>query len=352
MRRLLVFFIIVFFHFSCSTDSNDLNQANKSALDSKTSNDKELNEGKADSILVELNTKIKADLSNLDLYLERADRYKALGDFDYALQDINRAQAIDTNALAPKIALCQYWMDKGKFGFALNVAKKAELNHPESSELYLKLSELYLIARRNKESLAYADKAVKYDMFNPRAYYLKGLNFLDLKDTNRAISSYQTAVEQNPDYFEPYLELGLLYAAKDDPLAIEYYNNALSVRPNDANTLYSLGMYQQEHQMYNEAIQTYYTAAKEYPDFREVHFNLGYIHMYYLKLYREAAKYFNRAIEVDPKYYQAYYNRGYSFELMGDVNNALKDYNYALSIKPDYDLAAQGVSRVTEIMNR
>jgi len=33
---------------------------------------------------------------------------------------------------------------------------------------------------------------------------------------------------------------------------------------------------------------------------------------------------------------------------MGDVNNAAKDYRKALEIQPDYDLAAKGLSRVTE----
>lgn len=345
-----VLLIILLIQFSCTDLDKSADDSNAIQASSQRESEGKL-ENKVDSILLSINSKIKSDLNNSDLYLQRAKRYEELGDNDFALQDIKRAQAIDSIALSPQLALCSYWMDRGKFGFALQVVKKAQEQHPESAEVYEKLSELYLIARKNKESLSYADLAVKYNMFNPKAYYLKGLNFLDLGDTNRAISSYQTAIEQDPEYFEPYLELGLLYAAQDNPLAIDYYENALSVRPNDANTLYSLGMYQQEHEMYNEAIKTYYTATKEYPDFREAHFNLGYIHMYYLKLYREATKYYSDAIKADPNYYQAYYNRGYSFELMGDVNNALKDYEYALLIQPDYDLAAQGISRVKEIMN-
>ena len=74
--------------------------------------------------------------------------------------------------------------------------------------------------------------------------------------------------------------------------------------------------------------------------------------MFYLKLYREATRYFTDAVEVDPQYYQAYYNRGYSFELMGDVGNAKKDYQYALSIQPDYTMAAKGLSRVNELINK
>ena len=69
--------------------------------------------------------------------------------------------------------------------------------------------------------------------------------------------------------------------------------------------------------------------------------------MYYLKLYRQATIHFTDAIEVDANYIQAFYNRGYCFELMGDINNAAKDYQYAIKLKPDYDNAAKGLERVT-----
>ena len=131
--------------------------------------------------------------------------------------------------------------------------------------------------------------------------------------------------------------MGLLYSELE---------NALEVRPNDKDALYSKAMYEQEHDMLNEAMASYTQAIKAHPDFREAYYNMGFLHMYYLKLYRQGLNYFDQAVQVDPMYYQAYYNRGYSFELLGDINNAAKDYRKALSIKPDYNLAAQGLDRV------
>lgn len=306
----------------------------------------------ADTVLENLNKRIRKELNNAQLYLERADYYLDNRDFESAKADLDRAYFIDTTALKPLLAYADYWLKKGKLGYTLSVLDKAKNYHPNSADLYNRYSELYLVAKDNKKSLEYADLAVKHDIYNARSYYLKGFNFLEMGDTNKAISSYQTAVEQNPEFFEAYLELGLLYASMDDDLALAYYDNALSIKPGEYKVLYSKGLYQQEHEMYNEAIASYHQLTKEFPRFREAHFNLGYVHMYYLKLYREATRYFTDAIEVDPQYYQAFYNRGYSFELMGDVNNAKKDYEYALSIKPDYTLAAQGLSRVNELMQR
>jgi len=185
-------------------------------------------------------------------------------------------------------------------------------------------------------------------MYNAQAYFLKGFNFLEMGDTTRAVSSFQTTVEQDPEHFEAYMQLGLLNSIKGDSLAIDYFENALEVEPNNKEAMYGIAMFQQENEMYNEALKTYHEILEYHPNFREAHYNLGYVHMYYLQLYRQASLHFSDAIEVDPNYYQAYYNRGYCFELLGDVNNAIKDYQQSLAIEPSYDLAAKGISRVKD----
>lgn len=302
----------------------------------------------ADSVFDEINQRIRKDINNPDLYLERSRLYELVGDEKAAVEDINRALKIDSTYLNTMIAQADFLIKRGELRTSLAILENAKSIHPEQSIIYTKIAELYLVARNFEESLKNADLAVKYDQFNAKAYYLKGFNFAELGDTAKAISSFQTAVEQNPDDFESYMQLGLIHTAKDDPLALDYLKNALEVRPESQEAKYAIGMYQQEHEMYNEAMKTYTDAIKMHPNFREAHYNLGYVLMYYLQLYRDATHHFTDAIEVDPRYYQAYYNRGYCFELMGDVNNAAKDYRKALEIQPDYDLAAKGLSRVTE----
>jgi Tfp pilus assembly protein PilF len=339
MKNYIFYTVIALFLISCVGDS-------KQVEDDTVIDEKEVTV-EIDTILTEINDRIRADINNVGLYLERAEVYFDREDIAAAKADIDRAYLIDSTDLNTLLILADFWMNSGKLGFSLSVLEKAEIFHPENSIINSKLSELFLVGRDNEKSMKYADLAVKYDIFNAKAYYLKGFNYLEKGDTNRAISSYQTAIEQDPDYYEPYAELGVLFAARHDPLAIQYYDNALAIRPNERNVLYSKGMYLQEHGLYNDAIQTYFKATQLFPDFREAHFNLGYVHMYYLKINRVAVQHFTDAVEVDPKYYQAYYNRGYSFELMGDITNAAKDYQYALSIKPDYTNAALGLERVT-----
>ncbi|MFK5173600.1 tetratricopeptide repeat protein, partial [Propionibacterium freudenreichii] len=75
---------------------------------------------------------------------------------------------------------------------------------------YLKLSEIALLLKDYANSIKYANDALKIDVFNPTAYFLKGMTYKYGKDTNNAISSFQTAIEQDNQYYKAFVELGFL----------------------------------------------------------------------------------------------------------------------------------------------
>ena len=345
VMRILFYFMMVAGLFACQPKEDT--KSNETVATTEIANTVvETPVSEVDSSLNAINEKIRADINNKDLYLARADYYLENQSPKEAMQDINRAFRIDTTYLPTMLKQIDFLTKSGKLELSQNILDKANYLYPENSKIQVAYSQLYLVARNNTKSISYADLAIKYDMYNAVAYYLKGFNFLEQGDTSRAISSYQTAVEQDPEYFEAYLELGLIYSAKHNPLAIEYFNNALEIKPNERRVLYSKGMFEQEHEMFNEAMHTYTLAIKIHPDFREAHYNLGYIHLFYLQLYRQSQQHFTDAIAVDPRYKEAHYNRGYAFEMLGDINNAAKDYRKALEIDPSYDYAAKGLSRL------
>ena len=105
-------------------------------------------------------------------------------------------------------------------------------------------------------------------------------------------------------------------------------------------------MFYQETADFNNAIETYTTIIQIDPNYKFAYFNLGYIHLVYLKVYDVAIDYFTKAIKADPAYAEAYYNRGYSFELRGDMINAKTDYKKALELKTNYQKAIEGLNRV------
>jgi len=63
-----------------------------------------------------------------------------------------------------------------------------------------------------------------------------------------------------------------------------------------------LAMFYQEHDELNSAIEEYTNILKIDPKYKAAHYNLGYIHLVYLKVYDVALKHFSNAILCDPNY--------------------------------------------------
>ena len=52
-----------------------------------------------------------------------------------------------------------------------------------------------------------------------------------LENATLAASSYQTAIEVDPDYYDAYIHRGILADRLGEKEALDYYNSALSLEP-------------------------------------------------------------------------------------------------------------------------
>jgi tetratricopeptide (TPR) repeat protein len=222
---------------------------------------------------------------------------------------------------------------------------KASLNKaieidPKNISAYTKLAELNLYIKDYNACLKAADDVLKIDVYNPRAYFIKGMAFKEVGDSAKAVSSFQTVVEQDPEYYNAYIQLGLLYSAIKNPLALDYLNNALNLQPQSIEAYYAIGMFFQETGNVNKAIEAYNTILKIDSTYNDAHYNLGYIAMVIQNDMANAIKHFSDNIKFHPKNYEAFYMRGLCYERMKDKASAERDYRMALSLYPQYDPAA------------
>ena len=58
-----------------------------------------------------------------------------------------------------------------------------------------------------------------------------------------------------------------------------------------------------------------------------------------LKKHEESLKYFDKAIELEAGYYEAYFNKGQELFCNNKYDEAIQFYNKALEIKPDFKMA-------------
>lgn len=282
----------------------------------------------------ELNQKIKENPDNADLYHQRAKYYFENKDFDAAFADLGRVLKTDSSKAVYYLTLSDIYFVTNKTSKSKSALEKAITLDPKNTDALMKLAELYLYVQKHQESIDYINKVLALDQYNAKAYFMKGMNYKELGDTAKAISSMQTSVEQDAEYYAAYMQLGILFAAKKDPLAIDYYNNALKINSGSIEAYYGKGKFYQDMGDSKRAIAIYQELLHLDPNYKFTHFNLGVIYLVQLKQYDLAIKNFDNAIISDPQYAEAYYAKGVCYQALGDEKKATENFNITKKINP------------------
>jgi tetratricopeptide (TPR) repeat protein len=299
-----------------------------------------------------LTGQILKDSTNAELYFERASLYIQKKKIDSAYRDLNKAISLDPEDARFFVALSDIYLMQGKISSCKEALEKAISLEAQNKEAYLKLAELNLMLQDYDATFENLKKSLEIDEYNPVAYFISAYAFLELEDTARAIENFQRAVDQKQDYYDAYIFLGNIFAARLDRLAEDYYNNALNVKPQSVEAHYNLALYYQNTEQIENALKTYNLLLRIDPDYIYAHYNMGYINLVYEKDFEKAIRFFTQTIERDQKYFEAYYNRGYSHELMGNYNEARWDYQKTLELKTNYSKAIEGLNRLDRLQQR
>ena len=306
---------------------------------------------KVDSLNL-INEAIRKDPSNLDLYLKRSKLLMKAKDYEGSLADMNRILAIDSNKAEYLIGAADINFYMNKIARTKQLLERAATIHPDNVDCLLRLAQLYHFLTKYDDEMKYLDLALHVDVHNAEAYYMKGMVFKDLHDTTKAISSMQTAVEQDPDYYDAYIHLGLLCGAKKLPVAENYFRNALAINPGSEEAMYDLGYYYQDIGNYYAAIQTYTALLKINPAHYDAHFNLGTIYSAKKNSPDSGMTFFNDAIRDNPKDPRGYYGRGFCYQQKTDFQNAEADYNMALKVDSTYDKAVYALNELDDLKRK
>ncbi len=296
----------------------------------------------------EIDERIVASPQDPQLFAQRAKLYEDRDSLHLALNDWNRALSLDSTNAELHIGIGDLYFRGVRMADAERHFRKAATLDPASAEARLKIAEIKLLERGYKDAMGWANDALRIDQQNAQGYFLKGWIHMEGGDTALAVSSYRTAVEQDPSMQKAYVQLGVLHAAVGDPLAMQYYNSALELDPTSTETLYALGMYAQDNGMDSLALHCYDRIKQIAPENVLAWYNTGYVLLENMDRPDEARSQFTRAISLAPLFVEAYYNRGITYEMTGALDSAYVDYRQALAIQPDYSPAAFGMGRLQD----
>ena len=197
-------------------------------------------------------------------------------------------------------------------------------------------------------ALAHAQTATKINKFDYRNWVLLGdvyrsmvtLGVTDVYD--RATNAYQEAQKRNPnDSTMSLLFAQLALAQKDTDVALEFIKQSLAKYPtSDAYVIRA--QIQLSQQKFESAIDSLNLAVGANPYNANINYQYGLL-LLSLQKYSDAIAAFQRVIMIDRNYVSAYVYLGYSYERLGDSENANKAYDY---VKREFSKGAEAIEAV------
>lgn len=299
--------------------------------------------------LATLNRKIDKSPNNDQLYANRANYYYYRRMMDEAQADALQAINLKPGKVEHYILLSDIYFAKRETDLTEEILEKAISIDPKNNEARLKLAELYYHVRMLEECERVIDEAVALQPHNPKAHLIKAFSLKSRKDTVGYLRMLQLTVDQDPREVKAFLELGYHYQQELNPIAIEYYQNALLVEPHNIEVNYNLAKLYQDLGQYEEAKEIYHIILQLDPHNVSAMNNIGYIKLVHEDQYQDAVTYFTKVIEEDPQFILAIANRGIAYEYLEEYDLARQDFKRCLELQPQYEPAINGLNRLDKL---
>ena len=247
-------------------------------------------------------------------YTNRAAAYRATGDNDRAIADLNEAIRLD-----PKLAMA----------------------HNNRGAAYNEQGD-------NDRAIADYNEAIRIDPKLAMAFSNRGNAYSDKGDNDRAIADYNEAIRLDPERAKAFNHRGYAYSDKDR--AIADYNEAIRLNPKSGMAFHNRGVAYLEKGDNDRAIADYSEAIRIDPEDASAFNGRGVAYRAKGDLDRASADY-NEAIRLNPKSSVAYFARGRSYLFAGSVEKALADFNQASAHAPENAYLALWVDIVSRRNN-
>lgn len=298
-----------------------------------------------DSELVELNREVRRAPSDPALHHKRALYYMRNQQYDLALADMRSVFKLDTSNAAYFFTAGELFIKVGAFEQADDVLAVSIRKNPTLAKAHVKRGELSFYNKQYNNAMKYINEGLKVDVNFAEGYFWKGMIYLEQKNNEKAISSFLTCIEQDPEYTEAYMQLALLQMETQPKLAHQYLSNVLRIDEKNLEALYARAMLVQEQGYPDSAQADYDKILSLDPAHVDATYNTAYVHLLE-KRYDQAIVWFTKVLQLDNKQIRAMYNRGLAYELKGDKEAAQNEYREVLKLEPGFDLALRGLNRL------
>ena len=290
---------------------------------------------------------IHASPQDIDLYLQRSEIYYEREAYEQAVRDLAMVMKIDSTNLRAHHLLADVYLDSYQSGLALQTLQRATALYPDSIRTKLKLSEFQLILKQYDPALNTLADIMKIRPGDPEALFMLGMVYRDQGKTDLAIGAFQSAVERNPDMSEAWVILGDLMDRTQNPLAGQYFDNAIKVDPKNVAAWHAKAYYLQNNDRLTEALEIYrhiHTLDFQYPE--------AYLNAAILLIYQDSLDAAMQELvilkEIDPANAAAWFYIGKVHQFQGNVQTAEAAFEQALRLDDGYDQARDALQELKD----
>jgi tetratricopeptide (TPR) repeat protein len=290
---------------------------------------------------------IKDKPEDPQLYLQRAQLFYDNQAYDQATQDLAQVMKLDSTNLRAHHLLADVYMDHNQYAMALKTMQRAAALYPDSIRTKLKLSEFQLILKQYDGAMNTLADIMKIRPGDPEALFMLGMVYKDQGKTEQAIGAFQSAVERNPDMVDAWVILGDLMDRTHNPLAIQYFDNAIRVDPKNVSALHAKAYYLQNNNKVDEALAIYRQIHLINPQYPEAYLNTAI-----LQLYRDSLDAAMKELiilkGIDPTNAAAWFYIGKVHQFKGEKDQAQASFEQALRLDDKYEQARDALQELKD----
>ncbi|MEP2667464.1 MAG: tetratricopeptide repeat protein [Cyclobacteriaceae bacterium] len=216
------------------------------------------------------------------------------------------------------------------------------VNQKASSDYmhYYERAEELLSKRNYEEALIHINEALNINALYPEAYYTRGAIKEKLDDKEGALRDYTIYLELNPDQFDALFRKALLnFELEKWARANADFRQLIKLPTGETTSIYF------RQGQFAEGTNQVFTSQS----MNKAHlFNYLGLTEFEMKDYAIALTHFDSAVSHNPEVSNYYVNAGRCHEALEQFDKAKADYQAALKINPDHQLAQHNLS----VLNR
>ena len=256
-------------------------------------------------------------------YHYRAITRSRLGHYDEAIEDLRHAVDLRPNYYGLYFSRGVTYFLSQQFEKAVEDFNRFISQEPREADAYLNRGASYLFLGDTLKALQDYNKAITLRSLDPEGYIRRSRIYYSQHRLDEALSDLDKAIEIDTANTFAYFNRALIrYELKDIQGTLSDFNQVLSREPDNSLTLYNRALIRSQIGDYNNALDDYDRVLNINPD---------NVLAYFIEMgrWQDAIDDLSRAIELYPDFANAYMNRSYVKNQLGQYASAQEDYRTA-----------------------